>query len=32
MLGWFGGYGFVATMASFAHMGISALLAFLANR
>jgi putative oxidoreductase len=31
MLGWFGGYGFSATMASFTHnMGIPALFAFLA--
>jgi putative oxidoreductase len=30
MLGWFGGQGFSATMASFTHMGIPALFAFLA--
>ena len=30
MLGWFGGYGFSATMASFTHSGIPAPLAFLA--
>ena len=29
MLGWFGGYGFHATMASFAHMGMPAPVAFL---
>jgi putative oxidoreductase len=30
MLGWFGGYGFSATMAGFTHRGIPAPLAFLA--